>query len=64
VAILGAEDEVDQHESQRLWHGEDYRSGFQPSGSGPVVTRGVAPGWYRARLRRFLSCFGPELESW
>jgi hypothetical protein len=64
MTILGAEDEVNQHESQRLCHCEDYRSGFQPSGLGRVVTRGVAPGWYRACLRRFSSCFGPELESW
>jgi hypothetical protein len=51
VAILGAKDDVDQYESERLCHGEDYRAGLQPSGAGPVVTRGVAPGWYRAGLR-------------
>jgi len=52
MTVLGAEDNVDQHESQRLCHGEDYRSGLQPSGSVPVHPRGVAPGWYGARLRR------------
>jgi hypothetical protein len=51
MAILRAEDDVDQHESERLCHGEDYRSGLQPSGSVRVLTRGVAPGWYRAGLR-------------
>ena len=54
-AVFCTEDKMNEKEGERLWHGEDYRSGLQPSGCGRSGTWGFAPGWYRTRLRRFAS---------
>jgi hypothetical protein len=48
LAILGAENNVDQHETQRLGHGANYKSGLQPSHSSRIGSWGFAPGWYQA----------------
>jgi hypothetical protein len=47
-AVFCAEDYMDQNKRERLWHRENYRSGFQPSFIAGICTWGVAPGWYRA----------------
>ena len=42
-ALLCAEDDVDNHEAQGLWHTDG--AGFQPFVGFDSVTWGVAPGW-------------------
>ncbi len=53
LPVFRAEDHVEQHVTQGVGHGEDYRSGFQPSKVWRDRTWGCAPGWYGTRLRRF-----------
>ena len=54
-AVFCAEDEMNQKEGERLWHGEDYRLGFQPSGSLLPLSWGFTPGWYRTHRWRYLT---------
>ena len=39
------------------------RAGFQPSAIAGPVSWGYAPGWYRARLRRFRATAKAEADS-
>ena len=45
-AVAGGEDDVDDDQSQRLGHGEDFIAGLRPLVvSLRIVTQGVALGW-------------------
>jgi len=50
ASIFCAENDVNQHEAQRLGHSRNYRSRLQRSYAGLLRTWGFAPGWYSGAL--------------
>ncbi len=59
TAILRTEDDMDQHETQRLGHGGQYSSGLQPANCLRVETWGVAPGYGISGLQPEALCQNP-----